>query len=75
MKRISILLAGASLITLHAQDEAEMKSLDPDHAYNLAAEWILDPDPRHRAWAAELIAHERSTAIKRLCSVSLDKRK
>jgi hypothetical protein len=46
-----------------AQKAAELTALDDGAAYNLAANRITDPDPRLRAWAAELIAGRRFEAL------------
>ncbi len=61
-------LLNASLVLSHAQDQARqdlsrIDALGAGKAYDLAANWILDQDPRLQAWAAELIAKHRFTAL------------
>jgi hypothetical protein len=58
---VALLIAPA--VFVRAQSVPEMASLDDAHAYNLAANWIVDLDPRKRAWASELIAGRRFEAL------------
>jgi hypothetical protein len=52
-----------ALIPSYAQDPAGLAASGPDKAYDLAANWILEQDPTLQAWAAELIAKYRFTAL------------
>jgi hypothetical protein len=53
----------AAATSAGAQNATEPASLDTDDAYNLAANWIVDLDPRKRAWASELIASRQFEAL------------
>ena len=62
--RIFVVLLIASLTLAHAQDPAATpETLDAAKAYDLATTWIVDQDPRQRAWAAELIAKYQFAAL------------
>jgi len=50
------------IVPLWAQDTG-LNELDAGKAYQLAANWIVDHDPKHQAWAAELIARHRLEAL------------
>jgi hypothetical protein len=58
-----VALFNASLVLSYAQDRSKIDALGADQAYDLAASWILDQDPRLQAWAAELIAKHQLTAL------------
>jgi hypothetical protein len=60
---VCVALFSASLISSYAQDPVRPDALGADKAYDAAANWILDPDPRLQAWAAELIAKFQFTAL------------
>ncbi len=59
---VCVVLFSASLISSYAQDPGKI-GLDAGQAYDLAANWILDQDPRLEAWAAELIAKHQLIAL------------
>jgi hypothetical protein len=60
---IFVALFNASLVLSRAQDLSRIDALGADKAYDLAANWILDRDPKLQAWAAELIAKHQFTAL------------
>jgi hypothetical protein len=60
---VFLALFNASLVLSYAQDRSKIDALGADKAYDLAANWILDQDPRLQAWAAELIAKRQFTAL------------
>jgi hypothetical protein len=60
---IFVAVFNASLVLSYAQDRSKIDALGADKAYDLAANWILDQDPRLQAWAAELIAKHQFTPL------------
>jgi hypothetical protein len=60
---IFVAVFNASLVLSCAQDRSKIDALGTDKAYDLAANWILDQDPRLQAWAAELIAKHQFTPL------------
>jgi hypothetical protein len=60
---IFVAVFNASLVLSYAQDRSKIDALGADKAYDLAANWILDQDPRLQAWAANLIAKHQLTAL------------
>jgi hypothetical protein len=57
------ILFNTALIPSYAQNAVDIAAVGPDQAYDLSANWILDQDPRLRAWAAELIARYEFTGL------------
>jgi hypothetical protein len=61
------ILFGTALIPSYGQPAtdlaADIAAIGPDKAYDLSANWILEQDPRLRAWAAELIAKYEFTGL------------
>jgi len=61
------ILLSTALIPSYAQPAADIAAdiatIGPDKAYDLSANWILEQDPRLRAWAEELIAKYEFTGL------------
>jgi hypothetical protein len=57
------ILFSAALLPSYAQPATDIAAISPDKAYDLSANWILEQDPRLRAWAAELIAKYAFTGL------------